>query len=316
SSADRLAAYPDQGMDAQLRRLEQRIAASPHDGEARARLRVALCRIADLNDRRAWQGSDEAAQDRVLAAIARLLAPAFEQVQTTTYAAGGQSHRIGAFSHVRSQALLHLVPGDTFTMGQPTGHPLEGPPRQVHVPPLLIGRYPLLQREWDRVGGVDTRQFPGEDRPIEGVSWNAVQAWLKRANGGLRLPSEAEWEYTCRAGTTTAYFWGDAIDPHRCWYGEAPEWETHPPELHADQSNAFGLVDVSGNVFEWCQDGYRPYAEAPADGSACTRGRQRILRGGAAFNGAASCQSARRFSSAPRDSSGGIGFRLARSLPC
>lgn len=289
--------------------------ALPSDGAARARLRAELFRLAPLDDREAWNRADPFAQDLVIAAIGRLLAPRFEPAGAAVFEAGGEHHRVGRFRHRATGALLHLVPGGTCLVGSLRGAQNERPRHVVRVPPFLVGRYPVLQAEWDRIGGDDARSWEGPDLPIEQVSWNDVQAWLRRA-GGLRLPTEAEWEYACRAGTQTEYFWGDEMDPAWCWFGEGAEWTTHPPAEHDDRANAFGLVDVSGNVFEWCEDGYAPYDAAPRDASPRRHGgASRVIRGGDGFNRATSCRSAFRSYARATDRGGGIGFRVAASLP-
>ncbi len=86
------------------------------------------------------------------------------------------------------------------------------------------------------------------------MSWDAARAWLARAGDGLRLPTDAEWEHACRAGSETTFFWGDAADPAWCWWLDSAGGRPHAPEEHADRANAFGLVDPSGNVAEWCED--------------------------------------------------------------
>ncbi len=303
-------------MDHRLRALEQRVRALPSDGASRARLRAELFRLAPLDDRAAWNRADPGAQELVIDAIGRLLGPAFEAAGAAEFAAGGERHRVGRFVHRASGTLLHLVPGGACLVGSLRGAQNERPRHQVQVAPFLIGRYPLLQAEWDRVGGDDARSWVGPDLPIEQVSWNDVQAWLRRA-GSLRLPSEAEWEYACRAGTQTEYFWGDEVDPAWCWFGEGGAWTTHAPCEHDDRPNAFGLVDVSGNVFEWCEDGYAAYSELPRDESGPRRraGAARVIRGGDGFNRATNCRSSFRSYARATDRGGGIGFRVAASLP-
>lgn len=305
-------------MDRRLRTLEQQVRALPSDGASRARLRAELFRLAPLSDREAWCRADPTSQDLVLAALGRLLAPAYEPEPggPAEFEAGGEHHRVGRVRHVASGAVLHLVPGGTCLVGSLRGQANERPRHLVRVAPLLVGRYPLLQAEWDRVGGEDARSWEGPDLPIEQVSWSDAQAWLARAGGGLRLPSEAEWEYVCRAGTQTEYFWGDDVDPAACWFGEGGAWTTHPPAEHDARPNAFGLVDVSGNVFEWCEDGYAPYAELPRDAAPRRRtGSTRVIRGGDGFNRATFCRSAFRSHARLGDRGGGIGLRVVASLP-
>lgn len=303
-------------MDRHLRELHQRLRRDPGNPELRGRLLASFARLADLGDREAWAQADPAAQDLVIHGVAQLLGAAFVFVGSQAYDAGGQRHRVGAFRHLRSGVVFQLVPGGRFVMGDPAG---PFPTRQVQVAPLLVGRYPLLQAEWDAVGGTDERSWKQADLPIEGVSWRDVRGWLRATGDGLRLPSEAEWEYACRAGTTSQFFWGDRIDRRYCWFGEAAEiWTTHPPAEHDAFPNAFGLVDMSGNVHEWCEDTYAPLGRAqPRDGSPYTSalGGMHVFRGGDGFNPASHCRSAHRNGAHAADRGGGLGVRLARDVP-
>jgi formylglycine-generating enzyme required for sulfatase activity len=305
-------------MDGRLRRLEEQVLASPGDEDARGRLRASLSRVADLWDRKRWLMSPATSQDRVLEVVGNLLGSAFEIQESANYQAGKAAHRIGSFVHVATGLRLHAIPGDTFIMGSEDETELELPVHAVQVPPLLLGCFPVRQGEWDRVLGRDERNWRGTELPIEGVSWHEAREWLVAAGGALRLPSEAEWEYACRAGTTSAYFWGDTMSEDHCWFGDERGWQTRAPTLHLDRSNAFGMVDMSGNVAEWCEDAYlSSYKGAPTDGSPY-RSRWnwlRIVRGGDSFNRAGHCRSARRGMVRASDRGAGIGFRAARSLP-
>lgn len=301
-------------MDGQLRALERRVQSSPDDAVARGELRAALFRLAPLDDRERWAAASPSAQDLVLTTIGRLLGPDHEPLGAAVYAAGGARHRIGAFRHLPTGAVLHLVPGGTFLMGSEDGPAIEQPRRRVSVGPFLVGRFPVLQAEWDRRPQPDERSWTGPALPIEGVTWSGARAWL--AAVGLRLPSEAEWEWACRAGTTSHYFWGDAMDDAYCWHSLGGQWTSHPPSAHADRPNAFGLVDPSGNVAEWVEDSHGSYADAPSDGSPARHGGAlRVLRGGDAFSRASHCRSASRGAAAAKDLGAGIGLRAARSLP-
>jgi len=300
-------------MDDRLRRLEHLVRSDPLDPGARGRLRAELRRVADVHERDRWRAAGAAAQDLVAQVVGRLLAPDLEPLPDAgTYAAGGQEHRVPALRHRATGVVLHLLPGGRFAR-RAAGHEA-----LVRVPAFLVGRYPVRQAEWDRVGGDDERSWEGPDLPIEGVSWLEVTEWLERAGGGLRLPTEAEWEYACRAGTTSTYFWGDRVDARFAWFGTpAAEWRTHAVAEHDAWPNAFGLVDVVGNVSEWCQDAFAPYdARTPTDGSAARRrGRLRVVRGGDGFNPASHCRSAYRNGIHLADRGAGIGFRVARSIP-
>lgn len=304
-------------MDDRLRRLLQ--GARAGSSEDRLRLAAELGRLASLEDRVGWAQADPGAQDLVLEVVGRLLEPEWEPAGAGTWAAGGARHRIGAFRHRASGAVLHLIPGGTTRIGPAASIEGQRLTREVRLRPFLLGRYPLLQAEWDRLGGEDQRSFVGPHLPIEGVSWRAAQAWLRRAGGGLRLPSEAEWEHAARAGTSGAYYWGEVMNPELCWFGQGAAWRTHPPREHLDCGNAFGLVDVLGNVAEWCQDAFLPWRQdLPADGRPAEPpllGAARVLRGGDGFATATQCTCAARNGARETDWGAGIGLRVARSSP-
>ena len=307
-------------MDGQLRALEKEVAADPGDLDAQRALRTALRRVADLGDRVAWSAAEPAAQDYVLEVLARRIGERLRFVESRSYACGGQAHRVGVFCHAATGALLHLIPGGHYQRGG-AGAPLrqnELPSHKVRVLPFLLGRMPLLQCEWDAVGGGrDARRWRGARLPLEGVSWDEARSWL--APLGLRLPSEAEWEYACRAGTRSAYFWGEAPDPRYAWYGSGgAAWRVQPPDEHLEAANAFGLIDMAGNLGEWCEDAYvGGYAGAPRDGSARSprRVELRVVRGGDAYNSASHCRSAARNMADRASRAAGIGARMAASVP-
>ncbi len=300
-------------MDRRLRSLERRSRAAD-DPDDRARLRAQLRRVADLEDRVAWRQAADAAQDLVIDAVVRLLGPSWAALDAGVFACNGEAHRVGVVRHLPSGIVFHLLPGGSFTMGSLAGGPFERPRHVARVAPLLLGRYPVLQREWDALAlpGEDARTWVGPDLPIEGVTWEAARRWLERA--GLRLPREAEWEWACRAGTTSEWFWGPEPDPAWAWFGEGGAWRSHPPAQHDARANAFGLVDASGNVAEWCEDAFAPYPPPP--GPAPPRRRApRVIRGGDSFNRPTFCRSAYRSWAAPGHAGAGIGLRAARDLP-
>ncbi len=167
----------------------------------------------------------------------------------------------------------------------------------------------------DYVSGIDTSQLP-----VESVSWNDAVELCNRLNKSegveYRLPTEAEWEYACRAGTTTAYSFGNDVAQlgEYAWYGDNSELTTHPVgEL---KLNAWGLYDMHGNVWEWCQDWYGPYdLQVVSDPTGPASGEHRVSRGGAFFSLPGGVRAAIRFTNRPDNRIRIIGFRLARTYP-
>ena len=164
-----------------------------------------------------------------------------------------------------------------------------------------MGKFEVTQAQWETVMGNNPSWFKGANRPVEQVSWNDAQAFLKKLNAAsvqFRLPSEAEWEYAARAGTQTAYSFGD--DPARlgeyAWYGYENNAgkQTHP--VGQKKPNAFGLYDMHGNVWEWVADTYHDnYTGAPTDGSVWGNlddTKAKVLRGGSWNGNQSGCRSA------------------------
>jgi formylglycine-generating enzyme required for sulfatase activity len=179
---------------------------------------------------------------------------------------------------------------------------------------LYMGKYEVTQAQWQAVMGNNPSQFKGDNLPVAEVSWDDAIAFIARMNAQndgytYRLPSEAEWEYAARAGTTGDYA-GD-LDA-MAWYSANSGNKTH--SVGTKLPNAFGLFDMHGNVWEWCQDWYHnTYAGAPADGSAWLSGGEqhdRVLRGGSWDDYANYCRSAFRRWYAPNGRGFGFGLRV------
>lgn len=198
----------------------------------------------------------------------------------------------------------------------------ERPVHEVRVEPFLLCRTPCTQAGWDKVGGKDERSWKGRKLPIEGVSWNDCVEWCNSAD--LRLPSEAEWEYACRAGTKSRYFFGNVnkrIKKYGWCFGSSGR-RTH--EVGKKPPNPFGLFDMYGNVWEWCQDEWHDdYEGAPTDGKPWEGGGRgfyedsppfRVLRGGSWNYSFRNCSSSLRIWGGPGRRKDDIGFRPARSL--
>jgi formylglycine-generating enzyme required for sulfatase activity len=215
-----------------------------------------------------------------------------------------------------------FIPAGTFQMGSTTGDKDEQPVHQVTISkPFYMGETEVTQAQWKAVMGTNPSLFQGNPtRPVEQVWWDDVQAFIRKLNEKegvnlYRLPTEAEWEYAARAGTTTAYSFGDnaSVLDQYAWYKDNAGEKTHP--VAQLKPNAWGLYDMHGNVWEWVQDWYQRYsAEAVADPQGPTSGTHRGRRGGAWNNLDQICRSANRYSvTGYRDDF--LGFRLVRTLP-
>ena len=229
------------------------------------------------------------------------------------------------------------IPGGKFMMGSPEyeEHCFEEPQHEVTVKPFFIGKYPITQAQWRAIASLpkierdlkpNPSRFKGDKRPVEEVSWeDAVefcQRLSKQTGKEYRLPSEAEWEYACRAGTTTPYYFGEDITKNyfgkyftkklaNCRRSKTTAVGKYPP-------NVFGLYDMHGNVMEWCQDDWHDnYKGAPDDGSAWLSGlsSNKVLRGGSWNSLPVFCRSAYRDDLAHVDRSSNFGFRVVCVAP-
>jgi formylglycine-generating enzyme required for sulfatase activity len=244
---------------------------------------------------------------------------------------------------------MMLIPSGTFLMGSPKDElermDREGPQHEVAIAQFFMAKYPVTQSQWRAVAAMpqvnreldpDPSSFKGDNRPVEQVSWyDAVEfcARISHHTGRpYRLPTEAEWEYACRAGTTTPFHFGETITTdlanydgtHEKYgsYGRGPKGkrrgETTPVD-HFDIANAFGLCDMHGNVWEWCQDHWHEnYEGAPTDGSAWLTEDEkasRVYRGGSWILDPWGCRSAYRGRIDPDSRDYNFGFRVCCSPP-
>ncbi len=238
---------------------------------------------------------------------------------TSTISTGGIIHTI--HGPLPNMEFINIRSG-SFLMGSPEDESgrdsVENPQHQVAVQSFNIMTTEVTQAHWKSVMGSNPSYFTGDNLPAENISWNDCQQFIIKLNqmdpGKMyRLPTEAEWEYACRAGTSTRFFSGDRdLDLKKVgWFGENSNSRTHP--VGTKEPDVWGLHDMHGNVWEWCEDWfYHSYKGAPTDGTAWVTGysTNRILRGGSWGDHSDDCRSANRDSAGPDDSSSNIGFRL------
>ncbi|MDL2330339.1 formylglycine-generating enzyme family protein, partial [Desulfosarcina sp. OttesenSCG-928-A07] len=182
---------------------------------------------------------------------------------------------------------------------------------------FFIGKYEVTQAEWIVVMGNNPSKYKGRNHPVEQVSWNEAQAFISALNQkegitAYRLPTEAEWEYAARAGSTTTYSYGDNARQlgQYAWYDS----DTGTQPVGQLQPNKWGLYDIHGNVLEWVQDWYEEgyYANSSEiDPQGPPSGSYRVIRGGGWYNHADGCRSAIRSGVSPDGRSGSLGFRVA-----
>ena len=249
---------------------------------------------------------------------------------------------------------MMLIPAGTFMMGSPAYEldrtEAEGPQHKVTLAQFFMAKYPITQAQWRVVATImprinrelktDPAHFKGELRPVERVSWADAVEFCHRltvyTSRQYRLPTEAEWEYACRAGTTTPFHFGETITTNIAnyrgidnktfnWsgsYGEGPKGEYRQettPVNYFEGANVFGLYSMHGNVLEWCQDyWHETYNYAPTNGSSWLEGgdsSRRILRGGSWNDLPGFCRSACRDWLVADNDDDDVGFRVVCSTP-
>jgi formylglycine-generating enzyme required for sulfatase activity len=230
------------------------------------------------------------------------------------------------------------IPGGEFMMGSPAGEgsTKEKPQHRVTVADFWMEKYTVTQAQWRQVAALprvardlkpDPAYFKGNSRPVETVSWDDAMEFCARLSKftqrQYRLPSEAEWEYACRAGTTTPFYFGETISTELANYngnytygkGTKGQYRQQTTDVGSFPPNAFGLYDMHGNVWEWCADDWhRDYNGAPTDGSAWDNGNDNyfhVLRGGCWDSNPDYCRAASRYYFNARGlATVKVGFRL------
>lgn len=235
-----------------------------------------------------------------------------------------------------------LIPGGSFLMGSPESDPehfdSEKPQHPVTIKQFYMGRYPITQAQWKAVASFpkieinlnsEPSYFKGVNRPVENINWYEANEFCERlsrhAEHEYRLPSEAEWEYTCRAGTVTPFHFGDTLTSELANYIDSQTYHTSEKGKYIGKTtsvmnysaNSFGIYDMHGNVREWCFDYWHSnYQGAPSDGTVWKKdGNQsfRVLRGGSWLLNIEDCRSAHRHKDVPSNKSQTNGFRVVCS---
>lgn len=226
------------------------------------------------------------------------------------------------------------IPSGTFTMGASSSEARtdssESPQHPVSISSFFMGKYEVTQEQYEVIMGSNPSGYKGINLPVEDVTWDMAVEFCKKLSQktghAYRLPSEAEWEYACRAGTVTPFYFGETITTdlanyygHANPYAFAPKGEYRGETTKVDQfpPNAFGLYDMHGNVWEWCQDIWHDnYEGAPTDGSAWVSDDNkavRVLRGGCWFRNPEQCRSANRSNTYHDSGPSASSFRLVTS---
>ena len=223
-----------------------------------------------------------------------------------------------------TKLVLRRIPAGTFKM--------IGSYQVTLTKPFYIGLFEVTQKQWQLVTGGSPSNFSGDKRPVEKVSWNAIRGnsgtynWpgssavdansfvgriQKRTGLAFDLPTEAQWEYACRAGTTTTYSYGDSANGAYMWYSSNSSSQTH--DVGTKNANPWGLYDMHGNVWEWCLD-WSGSLSGGTDPKGSSSGSYRVKRGGSWCDGAGSCTSSYRGYGNPSSAYSYFGFRLVRTL--
>ncbi len=253
----------------------------------------------------------------------------FNFVREETFSCGGVSHSVKIYRHKMTGLEFVLVPGGSYKMGTEStewgARREERPKTDIAIKPFLICRTEMTQAVWTSIMGKSPWHekkniHEGADYPATYISWKECVEFCNKT--GLRLPTESEWEYACRAGTSAPYCFGNAASelPSFAWYQDLLKDtdEKYPHQVGRKKSNGFGLLDVHGNVWEWCRDTEGSYRKAPIDGTAREEKNiySRVLRGGSWSYGAIQCRCAARLFKKPTSTrNSDMGFRPAADLP-
>lgn len=229
------------------------------------------------------------------------------------------------------QAFRWCEPG-TFLMGSPESESERSGGELQHEVTLTKGFWmadtPVMQALWEVMMGENPSRFNGKELPVESISWDDAQTFIARMNGlkaelKLCLPTEAQWEYACRAGSTTPFCWGDQIDSTLVNFDGGNPYNKGSPSEYRERTvtvkelpcNDWGLCQMHGNVWEWCQDRFANYQAGPViDPKGPELGGSRVLRGGSWVDEGRYCRSATRLHLVQSYRGNFTGFRFARAI--
>jgi formylglycine-generating enzyme required for sulfatase activity len=271
---------------------------------------------------------------RNLITLKHIMSRCFQVMVLSLFLASAVSAGEKILSNSLGMEFTRISPG-TFDMGSPDNEPYRGNSETQHqvtlTKPYYIQTTEVTVKQWQQVMGRRMFGMRGidEEMPISKVSWHEAKKYIAKLNqrgeGRYRLPTEAEWEYACRSDATTAYSWGDTIACSQAMYANNTKslrecvGDVRSRGLTADQPapvksyppNQYGVHDMSGNVWEWCEDVYRPYGSKPVTDPLVTDGgAMRVRRGGSYFKHGYSCRCANRAFGHPSSRLKTTGFRL------
>lgn len=285
-----------------------------------------------LQDISKWDSATHQTRVDIAKEVAKKLGPDFMYVGFQTHEAGGKKHEMMSVEHQPTLMVFQLIPGGTFVLGTTdaeqqicdqngwNGDISETPTQQLTVEPFLMANSIITEHAMKVFKGETDNQWKfGQLHPADAISRKESREWCRKF--GMRLPLEPEWEYACRAGTQTVFFWGNHPDPRYCWMksnadGPNGEYVTHSYMEHIKNTNAFGLVDMLGSMSEWVEDDRYDYDDHNFDGPYDTQDSRSdgILRGGCFMYDWKLNRCATRISCSDYGDTG-ISFRPAMDMP-
>ncbi|MDF1662148.1 MAG: SUMF1/EgtB/PvdO family nonheme iron enzyme [Planctomycetota bacterium] len=286
-----------------------------------------------LADRTLWNSCSEIDQDLIVNRIQAELGQTFQLIDMTVFGSGSQRHRLAMFVHLPTGIEFVLVPGGRFFIGTQSlkkeeRYVLSKNPQyqtadlrretslKVTVKPMLVSRYETSEEQWHRFSKLSPKDAVMPNHPAKNMTLSEISAWLKWIGDELRLPTEIEWEWAARGSSTSRFPWGDELDSKQVWYGKNADKAPHAIFEHRHFPNAFGLVDVIGNIMEWTSSPFHPNYESLVSKAPPPKAYEPFstVRGGHHRQGADMLRTAKRQSLNKAARSPMVGFRLVRSI--